>query len=90
LTKKDVLVLVAGLNDITSDNCFRVLGQVMQFANQNNQTNIALLIPPLRNDQVSNVCTNDDVMKFNRKLWKYMKLNGHVTILESSQNRLFY
>ena len=30
---------------------------------------------------------NDEVKKFNRKLWKYMKLNDHVTILEIPQDR---
>jgi hypothetical protein len=29
-------------------------------------------------------------MKFSKKLWKHMKLNKHVTIIESPQNRGYF
>jgi hypothetical protein len=38
-------------------------------------------------DQVFNVYINDEIMKFNMKLWKHMK---HVTTLESPQDRVYY
>jgi predicted phosphodiesterase len=40
LTKKDMLVLVAGMNDIVSDNYVKELWHITQFAKQNSQTNI--------------------------------------------------
>jgi hypothetical protein len=90
LTKKDVLVLVAGMNDVVSENCVKELGHITQFAKQNNQTHIILLTPPLRYDQVTNVNINDDIKKFSKKLWKYMKLNELVTILQSPQSRNYF
>jgi hypothetical protein len=88
LTKEDVLVLVAGMNDAVSENCVKELGHITQFAKRNDQTNIILLTPPLRYDEVTNVNIND-IKKF-RKMWKYMKLNEHVTILESPQSRDYF
>jgi hypothetical protein len=61
LTKKDVLVLVAGMNDVVSENCVKELGHITQFAKQNDQTHIILLTPPLRYDQVTSVNINDDI-----------------------------
>jgi hypothetical protein len=46
LTNKDVLVLIAGLNEVNNDNMAKVLCQVTQFAQQNSQTNIILLPHP--------------------------------------------
>jgi lysophospholipase L1-like esterase len=89
LTKKDVLFLVAGMNDVISDSGVKELWHIIQYAMQNRQRNI-LLTPPLRYDQVSNVYINDNIKKFSRKLWKYMKLNEHVIILESPQNRDYF
>lgn len=90
LTKKDVLVLVAGTNEVISDSGVKELWHITQFANQNSQTNIILLTPSLRYDQVSDVYINDNIKKFSKKLGKYMKLNEHVTILDSPQNRDYF
>jgi hypothetical protein len=65
------------MNDAVSDSCVKELWHITQFAKQNSQTNIILLMPPLRYDQASNVYINDDIKKFSKKLWKYMKLNEH-------------
>jgi hypothetical protein len=53
------------MNDVVSENCVKELGHITQFAKQNDQTNIihALLTPPLRYDQVTNVNINDDIKK---------------------------
>jgi hypothetical protein len=55
LTKKNVLVLIMGVKDVTSDNFLKELRYLLQFVNQNTQTNIILLTVPLRYDQASNV-----------------------------------
>jgi hypothetical protein len=90
LTKKDVLVLTAGMNTAVSENCVKELGYITQFVKKNDHTNIIQLTSPLRYDQVTNVNINDDIKKFSKKLWKYMKLNEHVTILESPQSRNYF
>jgi hypothetical protein len=90
LTKMDVLVLIMGMNDVTSDKCSKDLWHISQFVEQNIRTNIILMTKPLRYDQVTNVYINNEIMKFNRKLGKYMKLSDHVTILESPQDRVLF
>jgi predicted nucleotide-binding protein (sugar kinase/HSP70/actin superfamily) len=85
-----VLVLIMGVKDVTSDHFLKELRYLLQFVNQNTQTNIILLTVPLRYDQGTNVYVNDDIKKFNRKIRKYMKLSEHVTVLETPQDREYF
>jgi replicative superfamily II helicase len=75
---------------ITSDKCSKDLWHISQFVERNIRTNIILITKTVGYDQVSNVYINDEIMKFNRKLGKHMKLSEHVTILESPQNKVFF
>ncbi|PNF32780.1 hypothetical protein B7P43_G04509 [Cryptotermes secundus] len=90
LSNKGVLVVIGGTNDLISDNSSRTLWHISQFVKQNTQTNIVLLTIPHRYDQTVKSYINEEIMKFNRKLWKYMKLNKHVTILEIPQDRDYF
>jgi hypothetical protein len=74
LTNMDILVLIGGMNDVTSDNSSKDLWHISQFVKHNTQTNIILLTTPLRYDQESNVHLNYELKKFNRKLWKLRNL----------------
>jgi hypothetical protein len=40
--------------------------------------------------QPINQLTHDNIKKFSKKVGKYMKLNEHVTILDSPQNRDYF
>jgi hypothetical protein len=55
LTNNDVLVLIAGLKEVSNDNNAKALCHVTQFAKLKSQTNIILFTPHLRYDKVTNV-----------------------------------
>jgi len=68
LTRKDVVVLWGGSNDIARNNSLVGLKNILKFLINANHTNLILLTAPHRHDLITNSCVNKEVEAFNRKL----------------------
>jgi lysophospholipase L1-like esterase len=86
LTKKDVIVLFGGSNDVYRNNSKTALLQIAKFCEEINR-NIIVFDIPHRYDLMGISCVNKEVQAFNRKLRKVTKQYKHVTILEVSRSR---
>jgi hypothetical protein len=65
LTKKDVVVLWGGSNDIAKNNSLVGLKHITKFLIEANHTNVILLTAPHRHDLITNSCVNKEVEVFN-------------------------
>ena len=68
LSKKDVLVLWGGSNDIVRNNSVVGRRHLLELAINVNHTNVIVMSAPHRHDLMSNSCVNEEIEKFNRKL----------------------
>jgi uridine phosphorylase len=66
------------------------LRHISQFVKTNSHTNVIIATAPHRYDSVASSVVNEEVLKFNRKLKKYMKQNTHATILEIEHDRKYF
>jgi hypothetical protein len=87
LTKKDVIVVQGGSNDVYRNNSKSALTQFVKFCEDLNTVNIIILDIPHRYDLIETSCVNREIQAFNRKLRKVTSLYKHVTILEVNNNR---
>jgi len=90
LSKKDVIVIWGGANDIAKNESMKGLTQLANFVSQMNHTNILLVTAPIRYDLVTSSCVNEEVIKFNRKMTKMMKVYDYVKVIDSVKQRQFY
>jgi hypothetical protein len=67
LTRKDVVVLWRGSNDIAWNNSLIGLKHIREFLIKNNHTNVILLTAPHRHDLITNSSSNKEVKEFNKK-----------------------
>jgi len=65
LTKKDVVVLWGGSNDIAKNNSLEGLKHIIKFLTEANHTNVILLTAPHRHDLITNSYVNVEVEVFN-------------------------
>jgi hypothetical protein len=78
LTKKDVVVLWGGSNDIARNNSLIGLKHIQEFLINNNHTNVILLTAPHRHDLTTNSSINKEVKEFNKKLHKKVERLGNL------------
>jgi len=89
-SKKDVVVVCVGANDIAKNNTKIALNHISNFVKSNNHTNIIVTNLPHRFDLPQSSCVNSEISSFNRKLIKNMKLYNHASILEMCNKRKFF
>jgi hypothetical protein len=87
LTKKDVILIQAGSNDVYRNNSKTALMQIKNVCEILSSTNIILLDITHRYNLIETSCVNKEIQSYNRKLKKVVKLYKLVTILEASNNR---
>jgi hypothetical protein len=87
LTKRDVIVVQGGSNDVYRNNSMLALTQFVKFCEDLNHVNIIILDIPRRYDLIETSCINKEIQIFNRKLRKIIKAYNHVTVLEVNNNR---
>ena len=90
LTKKDVVVLWGGTNDIARNESNKGLTHLTNFVAQRKNTNIILVNAPKTHALADTSCVNDEVTKFNRKMIKKMKVYDHVNVINSVNQRECY
>ena len=87
MTKKDVVVIWGGTNDVAKNNTECGQRHLQAFVEQNKQTSIVIMNVPHRHDLNTTSCINDEVIKYNRKLKKWMTVYDHVTIVDPGLDR---
>jgi len=90
LTKKDVVVLWAGSNNIARNNLTVGMKHLLESATNANHANIILMSAPHRYDLMSNSFVNNEVEKFNRKLHKRLEGFGEVAMIDFFSERNLY
>ena len=68
LSKKDMLVLWGGSNDIAKNNSIVGMRHLLELVINANHTNVIVMSAPHRQDLMSNSCVNKEIEKFNGKL----------------------
>jgi hypothetical protein len=90
LGKNDALVFSGGANNISKKQLKTRTETHLKFCKKNTQTNIVLLGIPHRHDLVNWSCVNNEIITFNRKLFKSMKCHEHVKVMNCEVNRQFF
>ena len=92
LSKKDVIVINGGANDIGSmrNQTDMVLIKMAQFMQKHSNSNIIVVNIPHRYDLDRNSVINLEIQAVNRKLNKMAKIFSHVAIAETDLNRKYF
>ena len=89
LTKKDMVVVWGGANDIARNEANKALTHINSVKSRKH-TNVLLVSVPTRFDLITTSCVNKEVITYNRKLHKWMKQYEHVKIIDSELQRKYF
>ena len=70
LTRKDVVIICGGANDVAKNNAKMALNQISNLVKSYNNTNIIVINLPHRFDLMHHSCVNNEIRSFNRNLKK--------------------
>jgi hypothetical protein len=87
LGKKAAVVIWGGANDINTNEVNSGLKYLRNIINTNQNTNIIVVTAPHRHDLQESLCVNREVVVFNRKLHKIVKIMDNVKLLQTKLNR---
>ena len=87
LTKKDMVVVWGGANNITKNESGKGLVHISDFVKQRKLTNIIIVGAPKRHNLSPTSCVNSEVTTYYRKLHKRMKMFEYVKVLSSELQR---
>jgi hypothetical protein len=73
LTKKDVVVVWGGTNDIKKNASSNSLKHITNFVKNSSHTNIFVMNAPHRHDWIASLCVNSEVKVFNTKVQKNIR-----------------
>jgi hypothetical protein len=90
LSKKDILVLWAGANDISKNNTNEALKSLMKFMERHKRLNIFLINAQHRHDLINTSCVNEEVIKCNRQVKKIIKLHSNAKLMEVELQRQLF
>jgi hypothetical protein len=90
LTKKDVVVLWGGSNDIARNNATEGMNHTLDFITKAYHTNLVLISAPHRHDLIWNLCVNNEVETFNKKLRKRLDRFDKVNLIDIVSDRNLY
>lgn len=90
LTKKDVLVIWGGANNIAKNETNKGLIHLFKLLNLCTNTNVITVDAPIRHDLLETSRVNDEVNKFNQKLHKMMSVFSNVKVINSVSHREYY
>jgi hypothetical protein len=82
LTKKDVVVLWGGSKDIAKHNATVGMKHILEFVINANNTNVIPMSAPHRRDLIRNLCVNNEVDAFNRRLRTKLKRFENVEMID--------
>ena len=89
-TKDDVLILSGGTMDVARNEINYGLRHLTHFLRRTSSNNILILDIPHCLDLVNSSCVNKEIIVYNRKLQKIVKISNHVQIQTISRDRTCY
>jgi lysophospholipase L1-like esterase len=89
LTKEDMVVIWGGANDIATNEANISHTHITNFVNLRKHTNIFIVSVSTRFDLITTSCVNEEVIAYNRKLYKRVKQSEHVKIDTELQRKYF-
>jgi hypothetical protein len=90
LTKKDIVVVWGGIQDVVKNETEIGLIQIKTLAEYHNLTNIIVMSVPHRYDLEYKSSVNEEIKRFNRKLRKIMEVYGNVRVIEVECEGIFF
>jgi len=69
-----VIVVWGGSTDVGKNETNKGINCIHSFVKTNSHTNFIIMDVLHRYDLEQNTCVNKEVEKYNRRIWKYMKL----------------
>jgi len=87
LTKKDIVIVFGGTNDIERNFHGKILTSIVRFLDATQHTNVILMDVPLRYDPGKRPHINEEIVNYNRKLHKVTKSFKHAKLIKSTTNR---
>ena len=87
LSKKDVVIVWGGTNDISRNNSSQGLRHLSDFVQNLSNTNVVLMCAPHRHDLSETALVNTEVKVFNRKLKKIMKGFENSRVIDINMDR---
>ena len=73
MTKRDVVIVCGGANNINKNESIKGLKSVIQFVQNRSNTNVIIMNAPHRYDLEETSCVNKEIKVYNRKLNKIMR-----------------
>jgi GTPase SAR1 family protein len=89
LTRKDVMIVQGGSNDVYRNNAKLALTQIVNLCEELSYVNIIILDIPHRYDLIETSYVNKEIQVFNRKLRKVTKSYKHVKLGVSNNKEDF-
>jgi dTDP-4-dehydrorhamnose reductase len=82
LTKNDAVIHCGETKDIAKNEANMGLRHISQFANAAADTNVIVMCAPTQFDLQSSSCVNKEIIAFNRKLNKLMKIQSCTSLFD--------
>ena len=90
LTKKDMIIIWGGANDIARNEANKALTHIINCVEARKHTNVLMVSVPTRFDLISTSCVNKELIAYNRKVSKWMKQYEHVKLIDCDLQRRCY
>ena len=90
LTRKDVLVVWGGSNDIARNNSNKGIKNMLECVRTADNTNVIVMSAPPRYDLIKDSCVNREVEAYNKKLGKKLQRFEKVEMIEVIKERACY
>jgi len=90
MTKRDVVIVCGGANNINKNESIKGLKAVTQFVQSRSNTNVIVMNAPHRSDLEETSCVNTEIKRYNRKLNDIMRRYNHSKVINMSANRDHY
>ena len=90
MTKRDVVIVCGGANNIHKNESIKGLKSVIQFVQNRSNTNVIIVNAPHRYDLEETSRVNKEIKVYNRKLNNIMRRYNYTEVIDMSANRDHY
>ena len=87
MTKRDVVIVCGGANNINKIESIKGLKSVIQFVQNRSNTNVIIMNAPHKYDLEETSCVNEGIKVYNRKLYNIMRRYNYTEVIDMSANR---
>jgi hypothetical protein len=87
LTKSDTIIMIGGSNDIDKNEHSKNLTSIRYFLEGTQNTNVSVVEVPLRYDTGARAYINEQIERYNKKLYKITKSFRQVKMVKVTTNR---